>query len=646
VSTPLRVLIVEDLEDDAALILRELRRGGYTPQAERVETAAAMTEALGKKTWDIVISDNTLPRFTASEALKLLQATRLDIPIIIVSGSIGEDTAVSLMKSGAHDYVFKGNLARLPAAVERELREAEGRRARRQADAALRAQQELLRTVIDANPNRIFVKDWDGRFTLANQTVAAIYGTTPEALLGKTDAELNPNRAASDAALQDDREVMESGRSKFIAEETVTDLAGQPRWFQTVKVPIAGRDGTRRHVLGVATDITERKQLEEQFRQAQKMEAVGRLAGGVAHDFNNLLTAILGSADLVLDGLGPGGAEREEVEEIRKAALRAADLTRQLLAFSRQQVFTPTVLSLNDVVANMNKLLRRLLGEDVELRTALAEDLASVKADPNQLEQVILNLAVNARDAMPGGGRLTIETQNIELDEAYARRHLAGQQGPHVLLAVSDTGVGMDAETQTRIFEPFFTTKETGKGTGLGLATVYGIVRQSGGSIFVYSEPGKGATFKVYLPRVTEAVAPVAPAPAAPASVRGTETVLVVEDDATIRNIVRKVLTAQGYAVLTASDGHDAERVASAHAGAIDLLVTDVVMPGLNGRQVAERLVAKRKGLRVLYLSGYTDDAIVNHGVLDPGVAFLQKPFTPTVLARKVREVLESPPPT
>ena len=417
---------------------------------------------------------------------------------------------------------------------------------------------------------------------------------------------------------------------------------GAYRWVHDEARLLRDPTGLPVEVFGAWLDITERKQLEQQFQQAQKMEAVGRLAGGVAHDFNNLLTAILGSADLVLDDLKPNAPEREEIQEIRRAALRAADLTRQLLAFSRQQVISPTVLNPNEVVANMDKLLRRLLGEDVDLRTVLTREPGSIKADPSQLEQVIVNLAVNARDAMPAGGKLTIETQNVELDQEYARDHVSAQPGSYVMLAVSDTGSGMDAATQARIFEPFFTTKEKGKGTGLGLATVYGIVKQSGGWIWVYSEPGHGTTFKIYLPRVTEAAAPAAPSPAPSVSVRGTETVLLVEDEEMIRNLVQKVLKANGYTVLVAASGRDAERVAEQHDGPIHLLVTDVVMPGMNGREVAQRLAGARAGIQVLYLSGYTDDAIVHHGVLEPGVAFLQKPFTPAMLGRKVREVLDS----
>ena len=394
-------------------------------------------------------------------------------------------------------------------------------------------------------------------------------------------------------------------------------------------------------LLGAVRDITERKRLEEQLRQAQKMEAVGRLAGGVAHDFNNVLTAIFGYADLMAEEVPPSSAARQDLDEIRKAAQRATALTGQLLAFSRQQVLAPVVLSMNDLVGDVDKMLRRLLGEDVDLRVSLASNAGNVRADPGQLQQVIMNLVVNARDAMPTGGKLLIETADAELTEQYAELHQPVIPGQYVMLAVSDTGVGMDAQTRARIFEPFFTTKEKSKGTGLGLSTVYGIVKQSGGYIWVYSEAGHGTTFKVYLPRVDAPVEPQAPAREA-VTVTGTETILVAEDDETLRPLAKGLLEKLGYTVLEAENAEQALGVAGAHAGPIHLLVADVVMPGASGRELARRLAQSRPETRVLYVSGYTDDAIVHHGMLEPGLNFLQKPFTPAALARKVREVLDA----
>jgi two-component system cell cycle sensor histidine kinase/response regulator CckA len=405
--------------------------------------------------------------------------------------------------------------------------------------------------------------------------------------------------------------------------------------------PVRAPDGAIECFEFIVDDVTEQRALEERLRQTQKMEAVGRLAGGIAHDFNNLLTAILGSVDFLRRALGPEHPEHAETEEIQKAAVRAADLTRQLLAFSRQQVLAPKVLDLDALVTNLEKMLRRLIGEDVELRFAAKAPCAAVLADPGQLEQVIVNLVVNARDAMPRGGKLTIETATVDLDAAYAWEHGTVEPGRYVMLAVSDTGVGIDRAAQARLFEPFFTTKEFGKGTGLGLATVYGIVKQSGGYIWVYSEPGQGATFKVYLPRVEPAGEPAAvPHPPARA-LGGTETILLAEDEAAVRNLARRVLEKHGYKLLLAATGRDGVRLAQEHASAIDLLVTDVVMPEMGGRELAQVLTTRQPGLKVLYLSGYTDDAIVHHGVLDAGVAFLQKPFKPDDLVRKIRAVLD-----
>jgi two-component system cell cycle sensor histidine kinase/response regulator CckA len=386
----------------------------------------------------------------------------------------------------------------------------------------------------------------------------------------------------------------------------------------------------------------DRVRLEEQLRQAQKMEAIGRLAGGIAHDFNNLLTAITGYSELVLDSLGSNLRARKYVEQITKAGWRAATLTRQLLAFSRRQVQQLKVLDLNAVVTNFEAMLHPLIGEDIQLETVLQARLGLVKADPGQIEQIILNLTVNARDAMPEGGKLTVETANVELDEAYARRRVSVRPGPYVMLAFSDSGSGMDAETQARIFEPFFTTKERGKGTGLGLATVYGIVKQSGGNIWVYSEPGKGTTFKIYLPQVEGVAEGSEPALPRSSILRGSETILLVEDEEMVRTLAREILEAHGYTVSEARDSTEALRICHMHSGSIHLLVTDVVMPGLSGRELAARLGPIHPETKVLYMSGYTDDAVVRHGVLNAGLAFLQKPFSGNAFLRKVREVLDS----
>ena len=418
---------------------------------------------------------------------------------------------------------------------------------------------------------------------------------------------------------------------------------GTPFWNELSVSPVRDDGGQLTHFVGVQTDVTARRSLEEQFRQAQKMEAFGQLAGGVAHDFNNLLTIINGYSDLLLQSLPAGDPSRELIAEIHKAGERSAGLTRQLLAFSRQQILAPRVLDLNEVVTDTEKMLRRLIGEDLRLATTLDPALWAVRADAGQVEQVLMNLAVNARDAMPRGGRLTIETRNVELDETYVRTHPDARAGPHVLLRVSDTGSGMPPEVRARIFEPFFTTKGPGKGTGLGLATVYGIVKQSGGHVAVDSEVGVGTTFHVYLPQVANAAGGSKTHRALRDPPRGTETILLVEDEDGVRVLTRRVLAGCGYTVLEAANGDEASRVASAHDGPIHLLVTDVVMPGVGGRAVTELVAERHPSVRVLFMSGYTDDAVIRHGVIREGVNFLQKPFSPAALAFKVRAVLDAP---
>jgi signal transduction histidine kinase/ActR/RegA family two-component response regulator len=411
----------------------------------------------------------------------------------------------------------------------------------------------------------------------------------------------------------------------------------------TIDVEIAGYEidyGGHKAELAFLFDITSRRRLEDQLRQAQKMEAVGMLAGGIAHDFNNLLTIISGYSQLILVSLDLKDPNRHAAEQIMKAGERAAALTRQLLAFSRRQVLQPRVVDLNKLVGSLSTMLQRLLGEDVDLRLVLPADLGRVNADPGQIEQVLMNLAVNSRDAMAKGGILTIETGNVLLDEKYTERHIGLKPGPYVLLGVSDNGCGMDEATKARLFEPFFTTKGAGRGTGLGLSTVFGIVKQSGGSVDVYSEPGRGTSVKVYLPCIDQPV--VIEAEALKKNVaRGTETILLVEDDEMVRSLVRTTLLREGYKVMDFADPVEARRRSENHKGPIQLLITDVVMPKLSGRELAERIIRRRPGMKVLYMSGYTENAVINSGILQTEVAFLQKPFTPAALTEKVREVLE-----
>lgn len=508
---------------------------------------------------------------------------------------------------------------------------------RKEAEAALRLRDRAIRAVAQG----ILITD-------PTQPDNPIIYASPgfEQLTGYTGAEVVGRNCRFLQAPETDPEAIGRIRSAVRnGEPCVVELLnrrkdGSDFWTELSISPVRDDAGRLTHFVGVQADVTGRRRLEEQYRQAQKMEAVGQLASGIAHDFNNLLTVINGYAELLLHSSPPDDAARAELAEIHRAGERAAGLTRQLLAFSRRQVLAPRVLDLNLVVADTEKMLRRLIGEDIRLATVPGSGLWRVSADPGQVEQVLMNLAVNARDAMPTGGSLTIETRNVELDDEHVRAHPGARPGPHVLLAMSDTGSGMTDEVKARIFEPFFTTKELGRGTGLGLATVYGIVAQSGGHIAVDSGHGVGTTFSLYLPRAESSESVPKVVGALPAR-RGAETVLLVEDDPGVRALNRRILEKCGYTVLEASDGDEAARVSASHAGPIHLLMTDVVMPGDGGRVVAERLVELRPELKVVYASGYTDDAVVRHGVLCETMNFLQKPFTPAALAHMVREVLD-----
>jgi two-component system, cell cycle sensor histidine kinase and response regulator CckA len=504
-----------------------------------------------------------------------------------------------------------------------------------------------LAAAIEQAAETIVITDADGTIQYVNPAFEKLSGYSREEAIGKNPRILKSGRQDQDfyRAMWDTLTRGEVWTGNFINKRKDGKI------YEEVAVisPVRDASGKIVNYVAVKRDVTHEMQMEAQIRQAQKMEAVGKLTGGIAHDFNNLLTAILGYSEILLSRVSDVDPSRRDIEEIKHAAERAAAMTRQLLAFSRKQILKPRILSLNEVVLHTEKMLRRLIGEHIEFTVFAADDLWRVKVDPGQIEQVIMNLVVNSKDAMPEGGKLTIETSNAELDDSYVRDHPYVKPGPYVMLAVSDSGCGIDAETQSHIFEPFFTTKEQGKGTGLGLSTVYGIVKQSSGYIFVFSDPGKGTAFKVFLPRVEEIPDQGSPpeeilTKIKSTKVMGSETILISEDEGSVRELVQTVLENQGYKVLVAQDGTEALEVSCRYDGPIHLLITDLVMPQIGGQELAKRLAQSRPGIKTLFMSGYTEDAVVHHGILESGGTFIQKPFRLGVLERKVREVLDSPP--
>jgi two-component system cell cycle sensor histidine kinase/response regulator CckA len=620
---PLRALIVEDDPFDAELVIHEVGRDREVA-AVVVTTAAQTRAALTGERWDLVLSDWVIPGFGALEVLDLTRELDLDVPVIILSGMITEEVAVAAMRAGARDFVRKDQLSRLVPAIERELREAEVRAARRRAEAQVSASEERYRQLFESSPLPMWVYDTRTLgFLAVNDAAVRRYGYSRDEFLARALTDLRP--VEDHGQLRDAVERRDGSRRIW---RHVT------RSGEVLAVEITAHDldfEGRRARLVLANDVTERQRLEDQLRQSQKMEAVGRLAGGIAHDFNNILSVIMSYSEALLKALPPGQL-RDDAEQVRSAGQRGAALTRQLLMFNRQQQVEPQVLDLNDLLADMTRMLQRLLRADIELAVHPAPGLGSIRADQGSLEQVVMNLVVNAGDAMPTGGTITLATANAELDRAVA----GDRAGAYVVLEVRDTGSGMDRAIQARIFEPFFTTKQRGRGTGLGLSVVFGIVRQSGGQIAVDSEPGRGTTFRIYLPRV-EAIARSGSARPRPAPLPGTETVLVVEDDSQVRKVVLAILRRHGYTVIAAGDGDEAVRACKAHHHPIHLLLTDMVMPGTTGRELAAQLLRIRPEMKVACMSGYFDAG----DELDPGVPYLQKPFTAQALVTCVRDALD-----
>src|SRR5437763_8719524 len=682
---PLRVLIAEDSEDDARLLLRELQQAGYQPTHERVDTPAAMTTALDRHAWDLVIGDYSMPAFSGPAALALLRARDPDTPFIFVSGTIGEDVAVEAMKAGAQDFLTKGNLRRLIPAIQRELRDTEVRRERRRAQTALleRARlaeltsdvgsaltrgealretlqlcAEALGRHLDGALARIWIRD-EAAGTLELQASAGMSTPIdgPHGTIGLIAQQLRPyltNQVLGDPQLRDQEWARREGMVAFagyplvVQERVLGVMAMFARHPLSEFVPKALASVASGLAVGIERKRAEEalRSSEERLRQAQKMEAVGRRAGGVARDFSNLLTVITSYSALLLEDLGSDDPKRDDVDQIRKAAEGAAALTRQLLAFSRQQVLQPKALDLKATVAGTDKLLKRLIGEDIRLTTVLAPDLGVVQADPGQIEQIIINLAVNARDALPSGGRLTIEAANVDMDEAYVRGHAPASPGRYVMLALSDTGIGLDEQTKARIFEPFFTTKEPGKGTGMGLATVYGVLKQHGGWVEVESALRRGTSIRAFFPLSVDGLGAKSQKPErssagwAPTDII---TILVVEDEEMLREFVSDALSALGYRVLAAPNGRAALDLWGKHNAEIDLLLTDVVMPeSISGRELAHTLIMDKPDLKVIFTSGYSAELIGTDFERENQHAFLAKPYLPDRLAQAVASHLQS----
>ena len=632
----LRVLFVEDDQYDADLLIELLHASGYDVQGERVQTADALRASLARQDWDLVLSDYSLPMFDAPAALAIVRQRDAHLPFIIVSGTIGEDMAIRALKSGADDFVIKGNFARLVPAIERELREVEMRRSMRQMEA--RAAYALAAAGVG-----IWEYDFFRGELQWSQDVSTMFGLPTSLSRGALNV-FKPRVHPDDwplveTALRESAELGLSYRTDF----RVMLEDGTIRWVHAKGRVGRSTTGDPTSMLGIVMDVTDRKELEEQLRQSQKLDSVGRLAGGIAHDFNNILTAILGYTEMTLDQIGPDKPISSDLREIRTASERAVALVRQLLAFSRKQTLHPVAVDVNEVVTSMRDMLERLIGEEIEISAQLGTSIPPMLADRAQLEQVLMNLAVNARDAMPHGGVITISTASASAQDVAAITRRPAPAAGYIELQVSDVGTGMDSATQAQIFEPFFTTKGVGKGTGLGLSTVYGVVQQLKGHITVSSRQGVGTTFTLYFPQVDGASALPAPSRTVKPGLTLADrrhVVLVVEDQRGVRHLVSRILSRHGYKVLAADGATEARALFNEHGPTIDLLITDVVMPNTRGPELAAELCARNGNLRVLFMSGYAGDDIEVRGELMSGLTVLEKPFSASVLLQAAHDVL------
>ncbi|MEW6500017.1 MAG: response regulator [Thermodesulfobacteriota bacterium] len=640
---PLSLLVIEDVEADFLLVQRHLRQHGLDARCRWAMDAVELATALVEGGWDAVLCDYYLPGLDFQETLTQIQERFPDLPVILLSGSIGEETAVEALKYGVWDFVLKDNLLRLVPAIERSVEEAAARRARRESEAALKEQEERYRllsqefqTLLDALPDGIIQLSADLKIRWANKAMVRLVDR---------QAQLETRGNFCHAALWnretpcDPCPVARSFKSGRIEEgNTVTP---NDKNLEIRAVPIPGASGEIESVIEIMRDITDRRKLEEQLRQAQKMEAIGTLAGGIAHDFNNILTAISGYGHIALMGMAADDPQRLNLDNILEAAERAAHLTKDLLLFSRKQISVKKSEDLNGIISKMEKFLKRVIGEDIECTTSLAAEPLPILADAHQLEQVLMNLATNARDAMPAGGAFTVNATRIGMNNEFVTAHGYGRAGAYALITVSDSGRGMDKETRQKIFEPFFTTKEVGKGTGLGLAVVYGIIKQHDGYINVYSEPDRGTTFKIYLPLTAGTAVAEEKAATPPPPARGTETILVAEDDPALRKLCTTILTDFGYTVIAAVDGEDAVQQFLANQGKIHLLLFDLIMPKRNGKEAYDAIRKLAPDVKGIFASGYAPDIIRQKAALDNDTPVLFKPMSPVELLEKVREVLD-----